>query len=1058
MRNSTSMGHVAAAVGSAKIARPVRSTGRPRPSRIARRRIASAAIEALENRMLLATTPWPEEGIGAWPSFWDEPQSEIEAKWHTDATTQAQLKDDLTDLPGLTSTRTINGLTYTLTVDWSGLPRKFVDYYYDYGVNDDEMAQDMHVLRHRYRVRWNGTNPAPSFDSSISTLLAYSNWRSPITNPDYHRIQYKSTPERFGAPWFREEAGNTDMGYSQVGPALDSGTYPLFVSDWDNPMVQAEEDHPDILWRSDVDGIRDNLRVIDFRYRIIFSRGGSDLFEMSLDKVQEVQRDPAGPSGHENDAAYANAGLTTTFHEVELESLIDSETNVNELFDLRNYFQNTYNTSTMTLQPSDESKGNARVPDHGPVIIDNFDPSNANDAKWPDNDAPARNFTAAAGYTRQTDGGFRHWSFQDTDRHEITSGTSGDEAVWTFGEMSPGRYKVAATWTHGADRASAAPFQIWDDTTLVATVNVNQQTAPADFTKSGVAWRNLGDTFYISSDRLIIKVADGVTGKVVADAIRVQHVDEARLGIGFAGGALSINGTSGADAIDVSSDIGGYVLVNGQRVQTGGGELLASAVTSILVEGLEGNDDIDLYLVGAAFSALGNQVTVKGDAGNDTIEGTTRSDSLVGGTGNDTFKFAGSVALGTDIVNEATGVDVDTLDFSGLNSALTLDLALTGARVVAGALLSINLSSGSGIENAVASATGTYADSLLGNDRPNRLDGNAGLDTLRGRGGNDELHGGADRDLLVGDDTISAHGNDTLYGDSGDDDLYGDMNTSAYSPGTSYGSGHDEIHGGAGADLLIGDSSFFDPTKDGDDKLYGESENDTLWGDEGPTFDPTGSSYGMGYGDDTLDGGTHNDTIRGQKGNDTYYFPEIATQETDTLTEHSSPYGGSADLLDFSDLTSDIVINLSDSGIQQDPAPFRMLIFPSSSALQFENVKGGSGDDSITGNGSNNTLWGNNGDDTLKGEGGNDVLHGGNGVDWLFGSTGSDVLNGDADGDILHGDAGSDTINGGEGNDLLHGGLDNDTLFGNNGDDTLYGDEGTDALNGGGQAGDVLNQ
>jgi len=73
-------------------------------------------------------------------------------------------------------------------------------------------------------------------------------------------------------------------------------------------------------------------------------------------------------------------------------------------------------------------------------------------------------------------------------------------------------------------------------------------------------------------------------------------------------------------------------------------------------------------------------------------------------------------------------------------------------------------------------------------------------------------------------------------------------------------------------------------------------------------------------------------------------------------------------------------------------------------------VLGGSGDDTLTGDGQSNLLRGNGGKDTIDGGGGNDILVGG---------------------------PGDDTITGGDGRDLIMGGLGSDKLSGGGGEDIL---------------------
>lgn len=120
-----------------------------------------------------------------------------------------------------------------------------------------------------------------------------------------------------------------------------------------------------------------------------------------------------------------------------------------------------------------------------------------------------------------------------------------------------------------------------------------------------------------------------------------------------------------------------------------------------------------------------------------------------------------------------------------------------------------------------------------------------------------------------------------------------------------------------------------------------------------------------------------------------------------------------------------------------------------------ENVIGGSGGDTITGNGVANNLGGGAGDD---------IIAGGAGEDYLRGDLGNDRITGGADFDDINGNMGFDTANGGLGNDWVVGGKDGDVLYGDEGEDIVYGNMGSDTTDGGvgddlvrgGQDADVL--
>ena len=106
-----------------------------------------------------------------------------------------------------------------------------------------------------------------------------------------------------------------------------------------------------------------------------------------------------------------------------------------------------------------------------------------------------------------------------------------------------------------------------------------------------------------------------------------------------------------------------------------------------------------------------------------------------------------------------------------------------------------------------------------------------------------------------------------------------------------------------------------------------------------------------------------------------------------------------------------------------------------------ENVIGGTGNDTLTGDGNANSLKGNDGDDLLSGGDGDDTLTGGNGLDTLDGQGGADTadfsdktvsvvvaLNGANDATVSIGGVAEDTLRNIE------------NLIGGSGDDTLTGD------------------
>ncbi len=155
-----------------------------------------------------------------------------------------------------------------------------------------------------------------------------------------------------------------------------------------------------------------------------------------------------------------------------------------------------------------------------------------------------------------------------------------------------------------------------------------------------------------------------------------------------------------------------------------------------------------------------------------------------------------------------------------------------------------------------------------------------------------------------------------------------------------------------------------------DDVLSGTSAGETINGLAGN--DVIG---GLGGGD-TIIGGPGADTLDGGAGVD------LLSYRTDTTGVSVSLFGGSAV---NGDAEGDVFAN-------------------------FENLEGGSGNDTLSGNTTANIL---------NGMGGSDTLNGGSGVDLLRGEAGMDTLNGGNDNDTLVGGADGDVLNGGPGNDVI---------------------------------------
>ena len=324
----------------------------------------------------------------------------------------------------------------------------------------------------------------------------------------------------------------------------------------------------------------------------------------------------------------------------------------------------------------------------------------------------------------------------------------------------------------------------------------------------------------------------------------------------------------------------------------------------------------------------------------------------------------------------------------------------------------------------------------LGEEEPEVILGDDGDNFLTGTFGNDQLNGEAGDDRLIG-----GKGNDIINGGSGSDTA--DFSDKSSSLTITLNAGNSTVTVDGEKDTLISIENLTGGS--GSDKLTGDSDANVLAG---------------GSGNDVLKGGTGSDTIEGGDGSDTADFSDKTIALTITLNSSS---------------TSVRIGNETDT------------------LVSIENLIGGSGNDTITGDASTNILNGGSGNDVLSSGGGDDQLLGGIGNDTYIISGASSVqivestnqgtdtvqvdqdfslasiynienltltgtaaqgtgnnlnnaINGNAQDNQLDGGSGSDILSGGDGNDALVGGSGSDSLVGGLGNDVYYVDNTGDRI------------
>ena len=354
---------------------------------------------------------------------------------------------------------------------------------------------------------------------------------------------------------------------------------------------------------------------------------------------------------------------------------------------------------------------------------------------------------------------------------------------------------------------------------------------------------------------------------------------------------------------------------------------------------------------------------------------------------------------------------------------------------------------------------------LLGREDADFVDGEGGDDSIKGMGGNDDFTGGDGDDTLYGDD-----GNDKLDGGPGDDTLDGGPDNDELIGG----SGDNTLDGGDGEDIVIYKdamrvvASLKDNraraqhiTPDDIDPLVGE-------GDDGTGTDSLTNIEnvkGSLAGDDILDGDENPNVLKGLDGADTINGHEgddrilpnrpaevdamgvrisnAAADDDPAGTDGADVVDGGddSDTIDYEGESAGVTVDLNTvvPAVEADPDNNIAAVIPHVAATvsgvtdmikvgnigtadeknivsTIENVIGGFGDDTITGDTRANTLTGGPGGDTLRGEaaaaedGSGDTLIGGAGNDMLYGGPGDDTLMGGAGDNELTGDAGDDTF------------------------------------------------
>ena len=380
---------------------------------------------------------------------------------------------------------------------------------------------------------------------------------------------------------------------------------------------------------------------------------------------------------------------------------------------------------------------------------------------------------------------------------------------------------------------------------------------------------------------------------------------------------------------------------------------------ALAVNAGKGNDLID-------FRKSKAKNILNGEAGNDTIYGGKKNDKITGGKGNDII-YSGN-GTNTVYLNKGDGKDTlyhegkkttiainksnkaDTVSFSKQGNDLIMTYKRKGVKASKSETVTIkdyfnaDGSVNTKISNAVLLNSKKYKNKKLQrivksfNIIPdgNRLIGSAAGDKLTATGASQYVDGG------IGNDTITGlSGNNTLLGGTGDDNITG-------------GSGNDLIDGSAGNDVLSGGA--------GNDTIYGGTGNDIINGGSGKNIIYLKKNEGT-------------DTIKNGDGSDTLVFSDetafenlsfnyngndlnIVSKGTTTVLENYKNDGHSAKTIKIGNNTYDIS-NVIIDDVQRiyGSTGNDLIIAKNPTDNQFQEIRPGSGDDTIYGSNRTNVYY-----------------------------------------------------------------------------------------------------
>ena len=355
-------------------------------------------------------------------------------------------------------------------------------------------------------------------------------------------------------------------------------------------------------------------------------------------------------------------------------------------------------------------------------------------------------------------------------------------------------------------------------------------------------------------------------------------------GIFFGFSTISAIGAGGNDTIDAGAVAGAAVSVSG-----GAGD-----------DTLKGGGGNDSFHAGAAADGTD---TMTGGTGKDSVDYATRTNAL-------NVSADGAARSGETGENDNVGADIEQIDGGQGNDTLmaTNSPAVPGGNASGPGPSGPALNGNNGNDTLNAASVNT---SMTGGPGDDTLNGGAGDDALDGGGGNDAEYGGDGDDTLGTNQSFAFlagtdAGNDQLNGGPGNDQFFQTTNVVFDLPEIiTIADGSDNLLGGTGFDTVTYDEFGLDPSSNripvnvnvslddvANDGSPGENDNvhtdvEDIHGGAGDdilTGDAQGNAImGVG-GKDTITGGGGADNLIGGAGDDTIEARDVTADRVDCGT------------------------------------------------------------------------------------------------------------------------------------------------------------------------------